>query len=56
MLAIAVPAEYQATTILLDLNPLVAMARKTEQGGDSKFDNMGSEFFTAHREIFSSWR
>jgi len=52
MLAIAVPPEYQTTTMLLDLSPLTAMARKAEQGGDSKFDNMGNDFFTAQRAIF----
>lgn len=49
---IAVPDWYESTTVLIDMEPSLAMERKAEQGGDSKFDGMGKEFFECQREIF----
>lgn len=52
MLELAVPGVYRARTLFIELSPMVAMARKAEQGGNSKFDNMGQIFFNAQQAVF----
>ena len=53
MLTVAVPKWRPAMTILLDLSAKEAIRRNIGKPGFSKFDNMGTNFFTKQRAVYS---
>jgi len=52
MLAVAVPKWRPSITILLDLPVKEATRRNAGKPGFSKFDNMGTSFFTKQRAVY----
>jgi len=52
LLAIAVPDSLTINTVLIDLDVQVALARNSNKPSQSKFDNMGLNFFSKQRQVY----